>query len=218
MKKTILMAMAVILSSAAYAQHFKPSGSSASDVTPKGWQINHEPTGDLNKDGIKDLVIMATPDSTEHIVTRTDGSVYNNNQPVLAIYWGTADGKFNLFKEYPKELPILDDDLMTMEGLMMENTNKVTITDRGVLKIENYSDQAGSIVMNIEELYRYQNGDFELIGKLDSDYDRDTQSFDEASYNYSTGKVKYTKSYMDGRDDEVSWGTCPKFPKKILGQ
>jgi hypothetical protein len=107
---------------------------------------------------------------------------------------------------------------MTMEGLMMENTNKVTITDRGVLKIENYSDQAGSIVMNIEELYRYQNGDFELIGKLDSDYDRDTQSFDEASFNYSTGKVKYTKSYMDGRDDEVSWGTCPKFPKKILGQ
>ena len=139
MKKTILMAMAVILSSAAYAQHFNRSGSSASDVTPKGWQINHEPTGDLNKDGIKDLVIMATPDSTEHIVTRTDGSVYNNNQPVLAIYWGTADGKFNLFKEYPKELPILDDDLMTMEGLMMENTNKVTITDRGVLKIENYS-------------------------------------------------------------------------------
>ena len=218
MHKFIFLLLTVLLSTVVNAQNFKRSGASAKDVTPKGWRIDCEPTGDLNKDGLADLVIMATPDSAVHIVKRTDGSIYNNNQPVLAIYWGKADGTYVLFKEYPKELPILDDDLMTMEGLMMDNTNKVTITDRGVLRIENHSDQAGSIVMDIEELYRYQNGDFELIGKLDSDYDRDTQSFNEASYNYSTGKVKFTKSYMDGRDDEVSWGTCLKFPKKKLGQ
>ncbi|MBP5570836.1 MAG: hypothetical protein J6X46_07455 [Prevotella sp.] len=219
MRKLIIILLAVLLSTVASAQKFKHSGTSAKDVAPKGWKIDYEPTGDLNKDGIADLVIMATPDSAEHIVNRTDGSVYNNNQPVLAIYWGTADGRFNLYKEYPTVLSIFDDELMAMEGLMMECTNEISINDRGVLRIKNFSDQAGSIVLTIEELYRYQNGDFELIGKLDSTYDRDTQSFGEASYNYSTGKVKFTKSFMDDeKDDEVSWGTCQKSPKKKLGQ
>lgn len=219
MKKIILMAVAVILSSAAYAQNFKHSGSSASDVTPKGWLINYEPTGDLNKDGLNDLVIMATPDSIEHIITRTDGSKYNNNHPVLAIYWGTAEGKFTLYKEYPTVLEIFDDELMSMDGLLMENTYEIYITDRGVLRIKDYEDQAGSIVITTEKLYRYQNGDFELIGEQVDTYDRDTQSAEEVSYNYSTGKVKFTNYYMaDDKDDEVSWGTCPKSPKKKLGQ
>lgn len=219
MRKLIIILLTVLLSTVASAQKFKRSGTSAKDVAPKGWRIDYEPIGDLNKDGIADLVIMATPDSAEHIVNRTDGSVYNNNQPVLAIYWGTADGRFNLYKEYPTVLSIFDDELMAMEGLMMECTNEISINDRGVLRIKNFSDQAGSIVLTMEELYRYQNGDFELIGKLDSTYDRDTQSFDEASYNYSTGKVKFTKSFMDDeKDDEVSWGTCQKSPKKKLGQ
>ena len=64
------------------AQGLKDSGKSAADVVPNGWESIFK-TGDLNNDGIADLVVVATPCDKDKMQTRDDGYVYNFNQPLF---------------------------------------------------------------------------------------------------------------------------------------
>lgn len=61
-------------------------GSSAQEIVPSGWQYTHT-TGDLNNDGIDDLVLIAIPNDTANMTVREDGYVFNFNTPLLAINW-----------------------------------------------------------------------------------------------------------------------------------
>ena len=73
--------MTLILSACALgmnAQALKQQGKSAEQIVPKGWE-HKEAAGDLNKDGIKDLVVLAKPNFKENMQTRDDGYEYNFN-------------------------------------------------------------------------------------------------------------------------------------------
>ena len=94
--KTILSFTLALLPVLTWAQGMKPAGTSADDIVPEGWQ-KQKVRGDLNKDGFEDLVIIATPDNAENMLTRDDGYVYNFNQPLLAVYFGTGDGSTPTF-------------------------------------------------------------------------------------------------------------------------
>ena len=112
MKKTIFTFVLALLASmpiCSFAQGLKDSGKSAADIVPSGWESSFK-TGDLNADGIADLVLIATPCNKEKMKTRDDGYVYNFNQPILAIYWGDKNGNFKLFKQYDKVIPAREDD------------------------------------------------------------------------------------------------------------
>ena len=70
--------MTLILSACALgmnAQALKQQGKSAEQIVPKGWE-HKEAVGDLNKDGIKDLVVLAKPNFKENMQTRDDGYEY----------------------------------------------------------------------------------------------------------------------------------------------
>lgn len=88
MKKTIFsFVLAAMTLLPAQAQGLKDSGKNAADIVPSGWESTFK-TGDLNADGIADLVLIATPCNKEKMKTRDDGYVYNFNQPILAILLG----------------------------------------------------------------------------------------------------------------------------------
>ena len=71
--------------------------------------------GDLNLDGLKDVVVVATPRHPEKMQTRDDGYEYNFNSPVMGIYFGTKDGKLSLFKEYENTIPGTEDEFCFTE-------------------------------------------------------------------------------------------------------
>ena len=84
--------MTLILSACALgmnAQDLKQQGTSVEQIVPEGWE-HEEAQGDLNKDGIKDLVVLAKPNFKENMQTRDDGYEYNFNSYILAIYFGQA--------------------------------------------------------------------------------------------------------------------------------
>ena len=60
------------------AQDLKQQGTSIEQIVPEGWE-HEEAQGDLNKDGIKDLVVLAKPNFKENMMTRDDGYEYNFN-------------------------------------------------------------------------------------------------------------------------------------------
>ena len=73
--------MTLILSACALgmnAQDLKQQGTSVEQIVPEGWE-HEEAQGDLNKDGIKDLVVLAKPNFKENMQTRDDGYEYNFN-------------------------------------------------------------------------------------------------------------------------------------------
>ena len=66
-------------------------GRTIEEVVPNGWDIQSA-TGDLNKDGIEDFVLIVRPNDPAHIKTRDDGFEYNFNPLFLAVYFGSPSG------------------------------------------------------------------------------------------------------------------------------
>lgn len=185
MKKTIfsiIVVAAALMPLQALAQGLKASGKSAADVVPNGWESTFK-TGDMNGDGLPDLVIIATPCNKEKMKTRDDGYVYNFNQPILAIYWGDKNGNYKLFKQYDNVIPAREDEFLAI-------TPSLDITKSGSLQIDlEFFATAGSYTQpTTTHVFRYQNGDFMLIGKDVVELERTTGKTVTTSENYLTRK------------------------------
>lgn len=213
MKKTffiIIVAAVVLLPLQVLAQGLKDSGKSAADVVPNGWESIFK-TGDLNKDGIADLVVIATPCDKDKMQTRDDGYVYNFNQPVLAIYWGEKNGDFKLFKQYDNVIPARDSEFISI-------TPELEITKKGVLEINlEFFATAGSWTQpTTTHLFRYQQGDFFLIGKDVVELERTTGKTVTTSENYLTRK-RIVTTERPKRKAIVKRTSLPKSKLKPLG-
>ena len=201
------------VASFAHAQQLKTSGTSAKDIVPTGW-YTHEATGDLNKDGIADLAIIATPDFKEHLHKREDGYVFNFNQPILAVYWGNANGSYNLYKQYAHIIPHPDSEYIFYEYILY-------ITDRNVLQIgySTFASAGSGDTGGPTFTFRFQNGDFELIGYDDTWHSRMTGEAHEESFNFSTYKKAVTTSNVFDASvkPKTKWSAIPKKPREKLG-
>lgn len=192
------------------AQSFKTSGLSAADVVPNGWESDFK-TGDLNKDGIADLAIIATPCNKENMRTRDDGYVYNFNQPVLAIYWGEKNGNYKLYKQYDNVIPARPDEFMCIDS-------SLEIAKNGSLRIIlDYFASAGSWTQpRTTHVFSYRNGDFYLIGKDVTELERTTGKTVVTSENYLTNKCIVT-TQRPNHKPVVKRSRLPKANLKPLG-
>lgn len=206
--------MTLILSACALgmnAQALKQQGTTVEQIVPEGWE-HEEAQGDLNKDGIKDLVVLAKPNFKENMQTRDDGYEYNFNNYLLAIYFGQAEGGFLLWKQY--DTLFLPDDEYTSVDVDIE------ITERGTLKIDTSAfASAGSWANDlVSYTYRYQDGDFYQIGKETTTLIRNTGEMTTVSENYLTWKQQTIKD--NAFEDVVkkeTWSKLPKQPLEKLG-
>ncbi|MBP5375262.1 MAG: hypothetical protein J6Y38_02910 [Bacteroidaceae bacterium] len=210
-KKSAISVLLCLCALGMNAQTLKQQGTSAELITPEGWE-HKEALGDLNKDGIKDLVVLAKPNFKENMMTRDDGYEYNFNPYILAIYFGQKDGNYKQWKQY-KEL-FEPDSEWTSVGVDIE------ITERGTLNIStDFFASAGSYDTNqTKYTYRFQNGDFHLIGKESTDMARNTGEMTTVSENYLTWKRQTIK---DNAFEEVmkkeTWSKLTKTPLEKLG-
>lgn len=197
----------------AQAVELKPQGVSVEDIVPSGW-MHQEVQGDMNKDGIPDLVVVATPDDVENIITRSDGYVYNFNQPILAIYFGTAQGQFHQWKAYDNVIP-------ADESEDCHHDVSLEVTDRGVVRISiQLFCSAGSYgTSNDTYAYRYQNGDFFLIGMDSEEMLRTTGTSTLVSENYLTWKrqTKVSNAFDESVPTTEKWTRIARRPLEKLG-
>lgn len=193
------------------AQALKQQGTSAEQIVPKGWE-HSEAEGDLNKDGIKDLVVLAKPNFKENMQTRDDGYEYNFNPYILAIYFGQAEGGFKQWKQY--------EDMFEPDSEWSSVDVDIEITERGTLNISpDHFASAGSYgTSQTTYTFRFQNGDFYLIGKESTEMSRNTGEMTTVSENYLTWK---RQTVEDNAFEEVKkkekWEKMEKEPLKKLG-
>ena len=210
----LILLAATFLCLSATAQDLKTSGKTADELVPSTWHKT-EAKGDLDGDGIADLAIIATPDFKQHLKVREDGYVYNFNQPILAIYRGNANGSFTLWKHYD-EAVIGDPDEFNFI------THSLDINSRKVLKIgiEHFSSAGSYGTSKSSYLFRYQNGNFYLIGEDNEEMSRNTGEIVTVSKNYLTGKQcrSVSGAFVDSdiRPSE-KWSTFKRKPLRLLG-
>ncbi|MCQ2974593.1 MAG: hypothetical protein MJ211_07245 [Bacteroidales bacterium] len=162
--------------------------------------------GDLNKDGIKDFIVIAYPtDETNIEDPSEEGFPIDNNQPTMAIYFGTDNNQYKKFKEYPKSI--------APKGYGL--SCNLSITEKGLIRFEflqfkyKAADEYGTNVY----LFRYQNNDFFMIGKTEYKYwDPWTWSQESStvSYNFLTGKMSTSTTDEETGKKETKWDTCSK--------
>ena len=213
MRKRLIVICLLCLCTGVKAQELQKQGRGVDDLVPKGW-VYTEATGDLNKDGIADLVVVATPDFKENTKTRDDGFVYNFNQPLLAVYFSTAEGKLQLWRQYDQVVPARPDEYVSIDA-------SLTITEKGVLRIalETFSSMGGWGSENCNFSYRYQDGDFYLIGKEYRSMSRNTGEMETTSENYLTWRRQVVKEnvFDDDKPKKEKWTKLPKKPLEKLG-
>lgn len=215
MRKSLIGLCLLCLCVGVRAQELQKQGRGVDDLVPEEW-VHTEATGDLNKDGIADLVVVATPDFKENTKTRDDGFVYNFNQPLLAVYFGTAGGKMQLWRQYDQVIPARPDEYVSID------TN-LTITEKGVLRIslETFASMGGWGTEHSNFSYRYQDGDFYLIGKENQSMSRNTGEMETTSENYLTWRRQVVKEnvFEDSNVPKTEkWTKLPKKPLEKLGE
>ena len=180
MKRIILIAALCALSLTAWGQPvFQPSGKSVADLhETRSDETVITAEADINKDGLKDLVIAL------------DGYYSDSN---FAFYFGDKNGNYKLFREY--------------ETSMYGNKTGITVTDKGVVRIQCDGDSGSDIF-----LFRWQDGDFRLIG---GKKDRHKSEHYDESYNYLTGKMIRTDG--EGGSKKSVTTDMPKQPAINFG-
>lgn len=162
-------------------------------ITPKGYEKILETKGDLDKDGKDETVLVfntdKTPDSESPGLVRKFYILKN------------VSGKLKIWKE--NSSLIFD----SREGFYPEgNELELTIKNNCLVIFQSYFSNSRHTVTS-KNTYRFQNGDFYLIGAL-VQFD-DTCEFNYSDeINFSTGKVIVSEEYSDCDD-----GSNRKIPE-----
>lgn len=193
--KRILFFLVVALPMLVSAQESTKKGRSAEEIMAQDSSFI-KAEGDLNKDGLSDLVVYA--------------------QPVLAIYFATPSGGYELWKQYNDVLPIDE------EGDYLYIEIDLSVTDRGTLKIDVGSFASAGTSYNSQNNYtfRFQNGDFYKIGEEQHSMSRMTGDAETVSTNYLTHKRQVVKEnvFDESVMPKETWTTIPRQPLRRLGE
>lgn len=161
----------------------------AKDYLPKGWKVHTIARGDLNADGLADLVFIREEQDPKKITKSDDGSAQNSNPRVLVVLLASKGGFMKLV-ECPKLIPPeLDpnnrDHADALSGIKVEK-NVLTIAFYHMLRI-------GSLWVYPEEYkFRLEAGRLRLIGSEMSEVSRTWGRQFRVSTNYLTGRQKTT--------------------------
>jgi hypothetical protein len=179
--------------------------STQAGLVPSGWRVDKESRGDLNGDGVPDLMLVLQMTSPGNVITNSDlGSreLDTNPRMLVVAFADKATKKYSLALAnhtlIPRQTnPFMDDPL---EGAaIVKGTVQVSLT---------FWMSAGSWFTSQTKLtFRHQDGCFRLIGYDSRGTHRNSGETSTVSVNYLTRKVKTTKGNIGNDRESVSWKT-----------
>ena len=176
------------------------NGETLENIIPDNWKLLDSTSGDLNQDGISDLV-FAIQKTDRNNIELNDGlgtDTIGLNPRILAIYFGNNSGGFN--KKLVSEHFIILRDSPTMD----EPFEGFNINKKGILEINyRFWYSAGSWSMsNHKYKFRFQNNEFALIGYDSNEAHRASGETTDYSINFLTRKIKITKGNFSNDEPE----------------
>ncbi len=213
--KILLTIFIVFFSLICFGQNkliLRKSGKTLEEIIPNGWKILDSKIGDINQDGVSDLV-FAIQNTDKKNIKLNDGigsDTIDLNPRILGIYFGNEFGGFD--QKLVSEHFIILRDLPTMD----EPFEGFDINAKGILNINfKFWFSAGSWSMsNHKYKFRFQNDEFTLIGYDSYEAHRASGETTEYSINFLSNKMKITKgNFSKDSPDSIKW---KKFNLKKL--
>lgn len=169
--KNILVFMFFLLNFSTFSQNIK---------IPKGYKELKKVEGDLNKDGIKELVIAYDTGVEGDFGTEREVYVYKKSGNKWSL-WHKVSGVI----------------LPSQHGGMMGDPFMDIYVKNGCIVIQNSGGSADK--WDYVHTYRYQNNNWYLIGAA-INYYRYPSFFEEYDYNVSTGKINVSIKKIKNED------------------
>lgn len=166
-------------------------------VIPRGFGVLAEKTGDLDKDGIPEKVIVYnTTDTTDEGITR---KLY------ILKY---VDSKWIGWKQSANAV------LKSQQGGMMGDPFEGIEVKNGLLIVSVAGGSSWKWAH--QDKYRFQNNEFELIGYT-SNAGKPCEYWTDIDFNISTGKIIYKKEYEDcDKNQEIYKRETETFYRKSI--
>ncbi len=170
---------------------------SASGFVPKGWRLQAQVSGDLNKDGLADLALVLTDADPKNVLDNRGNlgpDRFDTNPHILAVALARKDGGYDLVLEnhtlaarliYPDGQDPLDPNGEQPGGAEIKH---------GALKVTlgYFSSAGGSDMGRVTYTLRLNGNAFELIGYDSINVARNTGDDSEVSVDYLSRRMKIT--------------------------
>ncbi len=178
----------------------KLTGQNITEFVPVGWTILDSAYGDLNKDGAKDASIIIQHKDSILLVNSLEDTVLTQPRMLLILFKKPADDSYELTEQ--SNSFILKHDNPTMDDPYEELT-----INNGILEIKFhlFYNMGSWYVTNAIYKFRYQKGQFVLIGADHFSFHRATQDFEDYSYNFLTKKRALTKGNDNKGPKKTTW-------------
>ena len=190
---------------------------------PNGWKLIDQSEGDLNRDGIDDVVLVTEETNPANFKKKPEESlgpnIQNLNPRRLIILLRSSSGLKEILRrddllpsENTEDMGCLDDPLAN-GGVSIALGNLVIVLQD--------SRSCGSYGVVTEKFtFRTRGTRFQLIGYDRSESSRSTGERSEYSTNYLTGKKKITTGVNDFKEfkEKVSWKRLPAMRAFFLDE
>ncbi|MDM1383910.1 hypothetical protein [Myroides marinus] len=163
------------------------------EYVPKNWKIVSTAKGDLNKDGIEDLVLIVKDnDASNRIKNESLGQeLLDVNSRNLLILFKDKSGNYTLADSNSNGF--IPSENSTENPCLSDPFTGVNIVKNILILDFNYWYSCGTyFVSNISYKFRYQNNNFELIGVEESSFSRSSGEQTDTSINFSIKKKEVT--------------------------
>jgi len=205
-----------IFFSVSYGQEFaypqiKLNGQNINNFIPAGWTILDSIYGDLNKDGAKDAAVILQLKDNVPLVNSLEDTVLTQPRILVILFKNSVDNSFTLIEQ--SNSFIIKHDNPNMD----EPFQELAIND-GVLEIKFhlFYNMGSWYVTNTIYKFRYQQGQFALIGVDNSSFHRATHDFKNYSYNFLTKKRALTKGNDNKGTKKTTWKAINVLALKTL--
>lgn len=182
----------------------RKEASKCEDFVPQNWEIMGKATGDLNKDGAPDCVLVVKGKNAKFL-NKNEGlgaEVYDTNPRMLIILFKNSEKNlYELAKQSNSFIVIPDSPTMS------EPFQEVAVKN-GVLQLsfEQWSSAGSWAMAQMSYKFRFQSGEFVLIGADKTESMRNTGEMETRSYNFLTRKVRIENAnFSSDKKGKIKW-------------